>query len=175
MSTKNDSMPTKSVLVDKDVSDLHRFLVLDSQFEILYDSITNLAAKICKVPVALITFVDDHRIWFKSEVGYSYVTDIPRSDLFCGLVAKKNEYLEIHDIDKDESHKDHDYDLDGRKFRFYAGAPVKLPLGELVGVVCVFDTKPKKLTEQQREVLLGLADILTKALVTKNFLSRVVS
>lgn len=169
------SKPLKSVLVDTDSSALHRFLVLDSQFEILYDSINNLAAKICKTPVALITLVDDHRIWFKSGAGYSYVTDIPKSDFFCGLVAKKNEYLEIEDISKDELYKDNQFELDGKKFKFYAGVPVKLPLGELIGVVCVFDTKPKSLTEQQREVLWGLADILAKALVTKNFLSRVVN
>ncbi len=175
MNTKINVKPIKSVLVDTDVSDLNRFLILDSQFEILFDSINNLAAKICKVPVAIITLVDDHRIWYKSEAGYSYVTDIPKSDLFCGLVSKKNEYLEIHDIDQDELHKDHDFDLDGKKFRFYAGAPVKLPLGEVIGVIGVFDTKPKTLTSQQREVLLGLADILTKALVTKHFLSRVVN
>lgn len=175
MSAKISKKPTKSVVVGNEVSALHKFLILDSQFEILYDSIANLAAKVCEVPVALITFVDDDRIWFKSEVGYSNVTDIPRRDLFCGMVATTNEYLEIRDISKDKAHKGHHLDLDGQKFMFYAGAPVKLPLGELVGVVCVFDIQPRHLTEQQRTVLLGLADILTKALVPKNFLGRVVN
>ncbi len=91
------------------------------------------------------------------------------------LVAKTNEYLEIGDISKDEIHKDNRLNLNGQKFMFYAGAPVKLPLGEMISVVCVFDTQPRHLNEMQREVLLGLADILTKALVTKNFLGRVVN
>ncbi len=85
MTTKNSNKPTQNLVEERKPSALHKFLVLDSQFEILYDSITNLAAKICEVPVALITFVDDERVWFKSEVGYSNVTDIPRRDLFCGI------------------------------------------------------------------------------------------
>ena len=48
--------------------------------------------------------------------------------------------------------------------RFYAGAPVRLADGALVGTLCVIDRKPRRLNPRQREVLLQLAVAAAKAL-----------
>lgn len=148
---------------------LRQLNVLDSQYEALYDSITALAAKITNMPIAIITLLDEDRIWFKSVVGLTGVTQTPRKSRYCDWVVTQNEYLEIEDISKDPLHCQHPLVNGETKFMFYAGAPITLPLGEVIGVLCVFDKMPNKLNEMQRDILIGLANVISKALVTKSF------
>ena len=42
---------------------------MDSLPEQSYDDLTKLASAICNTPIALITLLDDHRQWFKANVG----------------------------------------------------------------------------------------------------------
>ena len=176
MSTRISNKPAaksiESVLSD---TAFQQAVVLDSQFEILFDSIIKLVVKVCEVQTAVISFVEDDRILYKSDEGYSNVLDTRKRDLFCGMVAATNKCLEISDISKDKLYQTHKLDLDGYKFKFFAGAPIKLPLGEVIGVLCVLDIQPRHLTEMQRDVLLGLSDVLAKALVSKNFLGRAIN
>lgn len=53
---------------------------------------------------------------------------------------------------------------------FYAGVPIKLPLGEVIGALCVFDIKPNAMSEHQKKMLVELANVISKALVMKNHL-----
>ena len=43
-------------------------------------------------------------------------------------------------------------------FRFYAGAPVRDPLGFALGSTCVIDVKPRTLSSEEREALITIAD-----------------
>lgn len=139
----------------KRVHALRQLNVLDSQYEELYDAITELAAKITNMPVALITLLDEDRIWFKSVVGLTGISQSPRKSRYCDWVVIKSEFLEIEDISKNSLHCQHPLVNGETKFMFYAGAPITLPLGEVIGVLCVFDNKPNKLNEMQRDVLIG--------------------
>ena len=47
---------------------LKEYHILDTGTEQSYDDITALAAYICKVPIAMISLVDEVRQWFKSRV-----------------------------------------------------------------------------------------------------------
>jgi hypothetical protein len=45
--------------------------ILDTPPELAYDELCALAAYICQAPIALISFVDEDRQWFKSRVGWT--------------------------------------------------------------------------------------------------------
>ena len=40
-------------------------------------------------------------------------------------------------------------------------------MGEKIGSLCVIDTKPNELTDVQKRVLTGLANVVTKALIAR--------
>lgn len=174
MSARISNKPNNKPKSEPCTSAFDKSILLESQFETLNASIINLLATVCEVPVALIAFVDSDRILYKSEEGYSNIKDIRRRDLFCELVASTNNFLEIKNITKDILYQAHNLDFDDYKFRFFAGAPINLPLGEMVGILCILDIQPRHLTEMQREVLIGLADVLSKTLVSKTYLEHAV-
>lgn len=154
------------------ISILHRQQILDSQYEMFYDSILKLVIKMSGLPLALITIVGEERVWLKSKLGLSEVAKIPPFNTFCEWIVANDDYIEIGDTTKSALNCIHLLVTGNTKFRFYAGAPIKLPLGEVIGTLCLFDTQPNKLTKPQRETLIGLTDVIAKALITKNHCER---
>ncbi len=168
--TINSNLNTAEELIDSHLSKL----VMDAKFEDFLNTITNLTSKICLAPIALITFVNDESIWIQSEGGISTAKISPNKKQFCGIFPKNKDYFEISDTNEDIVHKAHSFLIKGEKAKFYAGAKIKVPAGSnLIGVLCVFDTAPRTLIGLQREYLLGMAEVIEKALITKNFVRSV--
>lgn len=135
--------------------ELHSLNILDTFAEQEYDDLTMLAAQICHVPVALISFIDDNRQWFKSRVGLE-VAETPRSVSFCGhAINEQNDHLIVEDARVDPRFADNPIVCDHPNVVFYTG--VKLMMnGFPLGTLCVIDHEPKKLTDQQLASLRAL-------------------
>lgn len=156
-------------LIDKH----HSLLMLDSQFEAFFDAVTSLTAKLCHSPVALVTFIEDDSIWIQSQIGFPDTKMLPNKKKVGAIFPKENDYFEVSHSAMDKMLKKHLFLIENQKTEFYAGAHIRLPLGEMVGVLCVFDNKPRRLTAMQRTYLVGMAKVIEKALVTRNFVKRV--
>ena len=57
--------------------------ILDSSYESLFDIITRSISEICEIPIALISFIDQDLLWFKSLIGIDGLKQIPRELGFC--------------------------------------------------------------------------------------------
>lgn len=149
------------------ISALRKLLVLDSPYEAVFDAIALLASQVCGMPIALISLVDSERQWFKAQVGLEGIRETSRELAFCSHTIRENSIMEIKDATKDSRFQDNPLVTGQPNIVFYAGAPITLPLGEKIGSVCVIDTKPNALTDIQKQVLSGLANITTKALLAR--------
>jgi len=149
------------------LSALLKLKVLDSPYETIFDTITRLASDVCDTPIALITLVDDKRQWFKSSVGMGSVTETPREISFCTHTIKNDHLFEVTDAAQDERFWDNPLVTGNPDIRFYCGAPIKLPMGENIGTLCVIDTKPNYLNEYQRKTIEGLATLVSQLLVLR--------
>ena len=142
----------------KRLDDLYSYDILDTFSEKDYDDITLMASIICEAPVALITFIDKDRQWFKSHRG----TDVEGSPLeyaFCSYaIQTPGEAFTIEDFRKDDRFKDNPFVAGEPHIVFYAGVPLVTPNGQGLGTVCVLDVKPRILTEQQIEALKVLSN-----------------
>lgn len=131
---------------------LRRFKVLDSDPEEAFDAATRLAALICQTPIALITFVDEDRQWFKSRVGFDE-QQTSRDISFCAHAILQPGPLVVRDTQTDVRFRDNPLVLSSPYIRFYAGAPLTTAEGFRLGTLCVLDTVPRVLFSDQAAAL----------------------
>jgi PAS domain S-box-containing protein len=157
LSANQDSSTNES----KRINALHGHDILDTPQEYQFDNIAKLASLLCGAPIAIIALVDEERIWFKSTIGITF-NEMPRSISFCEHTIQGDHTLEVYDALADERFKDHPSVIDGPRVRFYAGAPLIDDKGFKLGCLCIFDTKPRTLSPEQKEGLETLAkEIIT--------------
>ena len=157
------------------VKALHRYKILDTSPEKVYDNLTRLAAYICQTPVAVISFVDSHRLWFKSKTGIDLpITEIPRNvGCFCTHAIMLPDLFAVPNALEDERFAKSDLVTSPLQVRFYAGAPLITPDGLSLGTLCVIDQKPRPgLTPEQMEALHILAyQVVTQLELRRNVTS----
>ncbi len=145
------------------LQELHDYEILDTQPEAEFDTITSIASQICAVPIALISLVDAERVWFKSKIGFDG-QEMQRSQSFCDEAIKQKELFLIENTEKDDRFSSLPIVMQCPKFRFYAGAPLISPQGNILGTLCILDTKPRTLTEKQQSALKELSHLVVSQL-----------
>jgi GAF domain-containing protein len=135
---------------------LWQYDVLDTVPEEVFDDLTELAARICEAPIALISLVDEDRQWFKSKVGVT-VNETSRDVSFCAHAIRQEGLFIIPDATKDQRFAHNPLVTSDPKIRFYAGATLITPDGHALGTLCVIDKVPRSLRSDQRQALRVLA------------------
>jgi two-component system, sensor histidine kinase len=132
---------------------LRKLNVLDTDLEKQYDEITQLASKICEVPISLISLVDKERQWFKSRTGLN-AKETPRDLAFCAHAILQEGVLEVSDATKDVRFSDNPLVTEAPKVISYAGVPIEVgPEAHKIGTLCVIGHEPKQLSDLQLETL----------------------
>jgi PAS domain S-box-containing protein len=135
---------------------LKEYDILDTLPEKALDDLTALAARLCHVPMATISLVDEDRQWFKSRLGME-MTGTPRAVSFCGHTIQQREVFIVPDALQDERFADNPLVTGEPGICFYAGAPLVNDDNVALGALCVMDHQPHTLDESQKEVLQLLA------------------
>jgi len=136
---------------------LFGYHILDTQSNDEFNRLTELASLVCEVPISMVSYIDEKRQWVKSGYGIE-VRESPRETSFCQYTILSDELVEIEDASIDERFKDSEFVKGDPHIRFYAGYPLIEPGGFALGSFCVIDTKPKKLTTEQKRALRLLAE-----------------
>ncbi len=134
------------------IAELRACEILDTPSEPEFDDLTELAALICGVPIALISLVDVERQWFKARVGLD-TPETPRSMAFCTYALGSSDVMVVPDALEDERFKTNPLVLQEPNIRFYAGAPLVTKNGHVLGTLCVIDRMPRELTPEQSKAL----------------------
>jgi two-component system cell cycle sensor histidine kinase/response regulator CckA len=135
---------------------LQSYGVLDTPPEPEMDDLAALVAHLCGTPMALISFVDEHRQWFKARHGLT-ATETPRSVSFCGHAIQGPDLFIVSDAATDARFADNPLVTGEPHIRFYAGAPLITPDGHALGALCVLDRQPHSLTTGQQNALRVMA------------------
>jgi len=135
---------------------LWQYEVLDTVPEEVFDDLTELAARICEAPIAMISLVDENRQWFKSKIGIT-LGETSRDISFCAYAITQPGLFIVPDAAQDRRFANHPFVISEPNIRFYAGAPLITPDGHALGTLCVLDKVPRELTHDQRQALRILA------------------
>ncbi len=134
--------------------------LLDAPPQEALDRLTRLATRLMKVPIALVSLVDENRQRFASEVGvgepWKSARGTPLTHSFCQHVVATRHSLVIDDA------RLHDLVSDNLAIPdlgviAYAGMPLMSDSGEVLGSFCAIDTVPRTWTPEQLEILEDLA------------------
>ena len=121
---------------------LLQFDILDTPAEACFDAITKLAAEICRAPFVAISFLDEGRQWFKSQVGLG-VRETPASQSFCAYTVRHDEPFVIRDASKDARFATNKLVKSGPRIKFYAGIPLRSSEGVALGALCILDNEAR--------------------------------
>ncbi|MBO9566182.1 MAG: response regulator [Niastella sp.] len=139
---------------------LQCYNILDTPPEEEFDHITRLTASILKVPVAIISLIDDTRQWYKSKTGL-LINEVPRELAFCNFTIQQTQMLEVEDAAKDPRFRTHPMVVADQGIRFYAGYPLIDDEDFVLGTFCIVDYVPRRLTPSEKEQFLLLAQAAT--------------
>ena len=134
------------------LNEVKKYNLLDTLPEKQYDNITSLVASICDTPISLITLLDFDRNFLKSHFGVQ-LSESPRDISFCGhAIISQDEVFIVEDAREDIRFHDNPL-IEENGVIFYAGAPLINEKGFPLGTLCVYDVKPRVLTEKQINML----------------------
>jgi PAS domain S-box-containing protein len=136
---------------------LREYGVLDTPPEKSFDDLVALAARICNVPYAAVTFVDRDRQWYKARHGLKRKQEL-RDISFCAhAIAQPNDLFVVPDTAADPRFADNPQVTGELGIRFYASAPLRTISEYAIGTLCIMDREPRTLTADQQEALRVLA------------------
>lgn len=135
---------------------LHRYDILDTPACEDFSFITELAARVCDTPYAFVSLVDADRVWIKACTGMQ-VGELPRGDSYCALAVHGAASTEIADLTEDDRTSGMKLTVEAPHMRMYSSVPLTSSDGYAIGTLCVMDTKPGGLDDEQRSILVRLA------------------
>lgn len=129
--------------------------ILDTLPEQAFDDLVELASAICDTPIAAVSFIDRDRQWFKARKGLP-VAETARDISFCAHAIKTQELFVVEDATADIRFNSNPFVTGDPNLRFYAGMPLLVEDGEILGTLCVVDYASRVLSETQRRALEAL-------------------
>ncbi|MGV3598116.1 MAG: GAF domain-containing sensor histidine kinase [Bacteroidota bacterium] len=134
------------------LNELKNLQILDSPIEQDYEDVVKLASAICNTPMSLVSLVDSQRQWFKAKIGIDD-PETSRDVAFCAHAILNDELMVVPNAIEDERFFDNPYVVNNPNVRFYAGMPLVTRSGYKIGTLCVLDSQPRELTEEQKFAL----------------------
>lgn len=147
---------------------LHQYNILDTPAEDFFDDIVLLATLVCNTPIALITLVDSTRQWFKAKIGIQAIQTAREISVCQYALAHPDNVLVISDVTQDARFTDNPLVRDTPYMRFYAGAPLVTADRQVLGTLCVIDSRARKLSHTKQQILKVLARRVVAALDTRS-------
>ncbi len=142
---------------------VYRYDILDTPADGAFDQLAPHAAELVDVPIAIVSIVDEGRIWFKAHHGLD-VSEIPRDPGLCASAIFHDDTWVVENAITDPRTLANPLVAGEFGLRFYVGHPLITHDGHNLGTLCVIDHEPREVTEHQTRILRGLAQLVVEQL-----------
>ena len=141
--------------------------ILDTGAEAAFDPVVVAAARLLRAPTALISLLDAERQWFKARIGMD-CAQTPLGLSLCRFAAASDEPMVVLDAAADPTFRDNPLVTGEMGIRFYAGAPLRMDTGAVIGTLCVIDHAPRGGCDAaDLEALSGLAAVTAELIALR--------
>jgi predicted PurR-regulated permease PerM len=145
--------------------------VLDESEEGAFRRLASNLARSFDAPIALVTAAENERRTWEAQCGLpddalSFADAVHNPSVLTRMVSSES-LLVIPDTAENPLSANEPF-LRERGIRFYAAVPLKSHDGNVMGSLCVLDTRPRQITEKQKEMLHWIAEVVTTAIELKN-------
>ena len=138
---------------------LRSYEILDTPPDGSLNKMTQMASDIFNVPIAIVSLVDEDRIWFKSHHGLD-VQQIEKGPGLCTSAILNDDVYVVENAKEDPRTLANPLVAGEFGLQFYAAAPLISKDGHRLGTFCIIDKKQRFLSEEQRRVLKGFSDLV---------------
>ncbi|WP_348269710.1 AI-2E family transporter [Edaphobacter paludis] len=153
--------------ISETVQEIQQTDVLDGPEEDVFNRLATNLARSFDAPIALITVANGQRRFWEAQCGFPEdtltMTEREQDLSICSRIVFSDASLVIADTAEEEQFANDPF-LKAKGIRFYAGAPLKAHDGEIIGSLCVLDTRPRQISEQQKEMLTSIANSVMMAI-----------
>jgi predicted PurR-regulated permease PerM len=153
--------------LDANVQEVQQVDPFDGPVEGMFNRLATNLARSFDAPIVLITAADGERHFWEAQCGLPEdalsAGGAERDGCICNTVVSGDQIVIIADIGEDERFAGDPF-LKAHGIRFCAAAPLKDQDEEVVGSLCVLDTRPRQITEKQREALISVAESVMMAI-----------
>jgi signal transduction histidine kinase len=142
------------------VAVLREYHLLDTPPAAELEAVTRVAAAVAGVPYATLNLLDDVKQHQLTTVGFAG-RKCDREDSMCAVRLDRGAFVHLPDAREEPEYRDNPW-VTGRfaSIVFYASAPLISPDGHVMGTLCVFDGRPRRLSAEQIRSLADLAGIV---------------
>ncbi len=148
------------------LASLQRLGLLDTAPAEAFEAVTRLAAAALRVPMLLVSLVDEKRLWFKSRIGLPQ-RETPRLRSFCAHAVLQRQPLLVSDATKDPRFANHPLVSGAQHVRSYLGIPLYTRDRQPVGTLCAMDAQVRDFGDVDLVALTEFAKIVEELLCAK--------
>ena len=156
--------PLADVIERERIAAVRGYEILDTPPDGAFDRIAAVAARTFRVPIGIVSIVDTDRIWFKAHHGLPDVEEIDRVPGLCASAILQNEPWIVENAAVDPRTLANPLVAGDFGLRFYVGVPLRTSDGHNLGTLCVLDTEPHDVEEDQIQTLRDLAEVVVDEL-----------
>lgn len=138
---------------------LHDLGILEADSLPEIEALVTALATIFQAPMSFLSFVDKDELRFKARYGVE-AHKTPRNGSFCEQAILSKDLMVVRDALKDDRFQTSRLVIAGPKTRFYAGYPLSVDGKNVVGTLCVVDTKPRDPSREQIDQLRRLGTVV---------------
>ncbi len=121
-----------------------------------FDRITRLTARVLDAPAVSLSLIDADTEWFKSRHGMDW-SEIPRDISLAAHVIERDDTLVVRDARQDRRFQRLPLVTGNAHVCFFAAQPLHSEEGFPVGALCVMDSEPRELSDDDIANLRSLA------------------
>lgn len=143
------------------LENLEQYKILHTKPEPVFDKLVAVSAKMLNVPLAMINFVDNYKVWGMSEQSESADLDPDQANNICSIAIQNDSLVKFETITKKPGLILNPMMLGELGIQFFASAVITTKGGLNVGSICIVDSQHRDFSSTEQKKLDWIASMVT--------------